>query len=76
MLLCKNNLTRGAGKRRLHRRRRLPVLKRTILLLFNFFEQYFSPCCWLTVDRARAVYRGLGNEAARLAAVKEQILIR
>jgi len=74
MLLCKNNLTGGAGKRRLYRRRRLPVLKRTTLMPFI---QFCSPRCWLTVGRAREVYRGLGSKAARVVATaKEQILIR
>ena len=41
-----------------------------------FYEQYHSPRCWLTEKDAKETYLKLGNESARLAAVKEQILIR
>ena len=41
-----------------------------------FYEQYHSPWCWLRKKDAKETYLKLGNESARLAAVKEQILIR
>ena len=41
-----------------------------------FHEKYHSPCCWLTLEVAAEFYSSLGTEISRLAAVKEQILIR
>ena len=40
-----------------------------------FHEQYHSPRCWLTLEVAAEFYSALGSETARLAAVKEHILI-
>ena len=39
-------------------------------------EKYHSPRCWLTLEVAAELYSDLGSKTARLAAVKEQILIR
>ena len=41
-----------------------------------FHDQYHSPRCWLTLEVAAEFYSALGSETARLAAVKEQILIQ
>ena len=46
------------------------------IVALYFFEQYHSPRCWTCVDTARIFYLKLKSETARLAAVKEQILIR
>ena len=39
------------------------------------YEQYHSPRCRKSVKEARSTYARLTSETARLAAVKEQILI-
>ena len=41
-----------------------------------FREQYHSPRCWITLEVAAEFYSDLGSETVRLAAVKEQVLIR
>ena len=41
----------------------------------DFHEKYHSPCCWITLEVVAEFYSVLGSETARLAAVKEQILI-
>ena len=45
-----------------------------VVICFN--EKYHPPRCWLTLEVAAKFYSALGSETARLAAVKEQILIR
>ena len=46
------------------------------IVALYFHEQYHSPRCWKTVREAKQIYNILKSESARLAAVKEQILIR
>jgi len=41
-----------------------------------FYEQHHLPRCWNSVEEATSTYARLASETARLAAVKEQILIR
>ena len=41
-----------------------------------FWEQYVSPRCRKTVDKATSIYKKLKTPTAKLRAVKEQILIR
>ena len=46
------------------------------ILAIYFHEQYHPPRCWLTLEVAGEFYSFRGSETERLAAVKEQILIR
>ena len=46
------------------------------IVAIYLFEQYDSPRCWLTAEVSERVYSDLNSETRRLAAVKEQILIR
>ena len=41
-----------------------------------FHQQYFSPSCWQTVDRALTEFEKLTTKKDRLKYVKDQILIR
>ena len=41
-----------------------------------FHEKYHSSRCWITLEVATEFYLAMGSETSRLAAVKEQILIR
>ena len=49
--------------------------KERIVALY-LYDQYTSPRCWRTVKDAKHFYARLKSETARLAGVKEQILIR
>ena len=45
------------------------------IVAIYFHEQYQSPSCLLTLEVAAEFYSALGSDTARLAAVKEQILV-
>ena len=46
------------------------------IVAIYFHDQYHSPRCWLTLEMEAELYSALGSDTARLAAVKEQIIIR
>ena len=46
------------------------------IVAIYFHEKYQSPRCWIKLEVAAEFYSALGSETARLAAVKEQIIIR
>ena len=71
-----NQFDKRRRKEEIAQEKKIAIAEEDYIVAVYCFEQYFSPRCWLTVIRAREVYRDLGSEAARLAAVKEQILIR
>ena len=50
--------------------------KEEYIVAMYFFEHYHSKRCWDTVDKAKDRYKALKSEAKKLAAVREQILIR
>ena len=56
--------------------RKLDAAMENFIVAIYFWEQYDSPRCWKTVDKATSIYRKLKTPTAKLRAVKEQILIR
>ena len=46
------------------------------IVAIYFHEKYQSPSCWIKLEVAAEFYSALGSETVRLAASKEQILIR
>ena len=50
--------------------------KEEFIVAIYFHKQLLSTRCWRTKEVANEVYLGMRSKAARLAAVKEQILIR
>jgi len=51
------------------------MVQRTTLLPY-IFEQYDSPCCWSNVEIAEKCFKQLKIKKAKLAAVKDQMVIR
>jgi hypothetical protein len=54
----------------------LKVAQSEFIVAIYFHEQYHSPRCWNTVDKATEQYNKLTSRTKKLEAVKEQILIR
>jgi len=46
------------------------------IVVIYFWEQYNSPRCWRTEGKAQEIFDKLNSKTAKVAAVKEQILIR
>ena len=63
-------------KREIMMEKKLKDAEEHYIVALYFYEQYDSPRCWTTVRIANDYYCQLNSESARLAAVKEQILIR
>ena len=51
------------------------MVQRTTWLPY-IFEQYDSPCCWSNVEIAEKCFKQLKIKKAKLAAVKDQMVIR
>ena len=51
-------------------------VKDNYIVVIYFYALYSSKRCRKTVDKAQETYRNLSSKTRRLAAVKEQILIR
>ena len=63
-------------KEELVMKKKLDRAKEDYIVAMYFYEQYHSPRCWTTVEKAMAEYNELESESKKLKAVKEQILIR
>ena len=54
--------------------KKLDEAQEDFIVALYFHEQYNSHRCWRTVEVAQQEYSGIGSQAAKLRAVKEQIL--
>ena len=55
---------------------KLENVKEQHMTAIYFHQQYFSPRCWQTVERALTEFEKLTTKKDRLKYVKDQILIR
>ena len=56
--------------------RKLGKAQEEFIVAIYFYEQYHSPRCWVTTEKAMQEYGKIKSDAQKLKAVKEQILIR
>ena len=56
--------------------RKLGKAQEELIVIIYFYEQYHSPRCWVTKEKAMQEYGKIKSDAQKLKAVKEQILIR
>ena len=55
--------------------RKLGKAQEEFIVAIYFYEQYHSPHCWLTKEKAMQEYGKIKRDAQKLKAIKEEILI-